>query len=87
MLTKFHSDVLVGVIMPEAVVLLAVAHHGENDVLKDHLEVRLDQIPGGGVVHPVCVCVCVHMCVCIRVRVCAYVCVCVRVCVCLWVCM
>ena len=46
---------------------------------------QLYEVPGGHVVHLVCVCVCVRACM--RVCVCTCVCVCVRVCmVCVYVC-
>ncbi len=50
-LTEFHPNVLVGVILPELVILCTVAHHGEDDVLKDHIKLALDQLPGVRMVH------------------------------------
>ena len=41
-LTKFHPDVLVGVRVPEGVVLVAVAHQREDNVREDGVEMRLD---------------------------------------------
>ena len=52
-LTKLHADVLVGVVLPELVILITVAHHGEDDLLEDGQEVRLDQLPRGSMVHSV----------------------------------
>lgn len=43
--TKLHPDVLVGVVLPQLLVLFAVAHHGEHNVREDGEEVRLQQLP------------------------------------------
>ena len=37
--------------MPQLVILVAVAHHGEHQVLEDGLEVGADELPGCRMVH------------------------------------
>ena len=41
-LTEFHPDVLVGVRVPEGIVLLAVTHQGKHHVREDSVEVSFD---------------------------------------------
>ena len=50
-LTKFHPDVLIGVRVPEGIVLVAMTHQREYDVRENGVEMRFDQLPGVGVVH------------------------------------
>ena len=49
--TKLESNVLIGVAMPQLVILVAITHHGEHQVLENSLEVRANQFPGCSMVH------------------------------------
>ena len=52
-LTEFHPDVLVGVRVPQFIVLLAVTHQRVDDVREDHVEVGLEKLPRVRVIHAV----------------------------------